>query len=83
MDAACEGACQDQVAVNVRMQGPCDGTYRLDDVVDQLLCLVDLFFRVGHDEAVQVFILVAGVSRVRLAFALLDGTLAADGDLGR
>ena len=57
-------------------------THRLDHVVDQLLGLVDLLFRIGHDQAVQIFVLVAGVRRVRFAFPFLDRALAADGDLG-
>jgi hypothetical protein len=57
-------------------------TYRLNDVVDQLLRLVDLVLGVGHDQAVQVFFLVAGVSCVRASFALLDRALATDSDLG-
>ena len=40
-------------------------TCRLDDIVDQLLRFVDLFFGICHDQAVQVFFLVAGVSCVR------------------
>ena len=51
------------------------------DVVDQLLGFVDLVFGVSHDEAVEVFLLVARVSGVGAAFALLDGSFAADGDL--
>ena len=57
-------------------------TYSLDNVVNELLGLVDLLFGVGHDQAVQVLILVAGVSSVRFAFTLLDGAFASDGDLG-
>jgi hypothetical protein len=57
-------------------------TYCLDDIVDELLRLVDLLFGVGHDQAVQIFVLVAGVSSVRLALAFFDGAFAANGDLG-
>ena len=50
--------------------------------MDKLLSLIDLVLGVGHDEAVQVLFLVAGVGGVRPALALLDGALAADGNLG-
>ena len=57
-------------------------TYRLDHIVNQLLSLVDLLFRIGHDQAVQIFVLVAGVGSVRFPFPFFHGALAADGDLG-
>jgi hypothetical protein len=50
--------------------------------VNQLLCLVDLFLGIRHDQAVQVFFLIAGVSCVRSSFALFDGAFATNGDLG-
>lgn len=50
--------------------------------MDQLLRLVDLVFGVGHDEAMQVFLLVAGVSSVRSTLTLLDGAFAANRNLG-
>jgi ABC-type proline/glycine betaine transport system permease subunit len=50
--------------------------------VNQLLGLVHLLFGIGHDQAVEVFFLIASVSGVRSTLALLDGTFAADGDLG-
>lgn len=56
--------------------------YRLDDVVDELLGLVDLLLSVGHDETVQVLLLVAGVRSVRATFTLFDGSFAANGNLG-
>ena len=56
-------------------------TYRLDDVVDELLGLVDLLLRIRHDQAVQVLLLVAGVSCVRSSFTLLDGALATNRNL--
>ena len=34
-------------------------TYGLNDVVNQLLRLVDLLLGVGHDQAVQILLLVA------------------------
>jgi hypothetical protein len=55
--------------------------YRLNDIVDQLLGLVDLVFGVGHDQTVQVFFLVAGVGGVGSALSFLDGTLSSDGNL--
>jgi hypothetical protein len=56
-------------------------TYSLNDVVDELLGLVDLLLGVGHDQAVEILLLVAGVSGVRASLALLDGTLATDRNL--
>jgi hypothetical protein len=56
-------------------------TYSLNDVVDELLGLVDLLLSIGHDQTVQVFLLVAGVSGVRTAFTLLDGAFATDRNL--
>lgn len=50
--------------------------------MDQLLGLIDLVLRVRHDETVKIFILVAGMSSVRLSFTLLDGAFAANSDLG-
>lgn len=49
--------------------------------MDKFLGLVDLLFRVGHDQAMQVFFLVTGVSRIRTTFALLYGALATNSDL--
>ena len=57
-------------------------TYSLNDVMDQLFSLVDLFLGVGHDQAMQIFLLVAGVSGIRTSFSFLDGTLSTDGDFG-
>ena len=57
------------------------GTYRLDDLVDQLLRLVDLFFGVCHDQAVQIFFLVTGVSSIRSSFPFLDGAFSTDCNL--
>ena len=49
--------------------------------MDKLLGLLDFLFGVGHDKAMQIFFLVAGVSGVRTAFAFLDRSLATNGDL--
>jgi hypothetical protein len=78
-------------------------TYCLNNIVNQLLSLVDLFFSICHDEAVKIFLLVAGVGSIRttyavcrlahvsgrgipremgLTFALFDGALSANSDLG-
>jgi hypothetical protein len=53
----------------------------LNDIVDKLLGLVDLLLSICHDQAVQVLLLVTGVSCVRPSFTLLDGTFSANGDL--
>ena len=63
---------------SVRFQG----AYRFNDVVDQLLGFVDLLFSICHDQAVQILILVAGVSGVRFSFALFDRAFASNCDLG-
>jgi hypothetical protein len=54
----------------------------LNNVMNKLLGLVDLLFGISHDKTVQVFFLVAGVSGIRPALALLDGALATNGNLG-
>lgn len=57
-------------------------TYRLNDLVDELLGFGNLFLGIGHNQAVKVLVLVAGMSSVRLALTLLDRALSANGDLG-
>jgi hypothetical protein len=69
----------------IRICGACievAETYSFNDIVDQLLRLVDLLFSIGHDKTMQIFFLVAGVSSVRSAFALLDGAFASNSNLG-
>lgn len=56
--------------------------YRLDNVVDQLLGLVDLLFGLCHDQTMKVFFLVATVSGVRSTLSFLDGALATDSNFG-
>ncbi len=50
--------------------------------MDQLLGLIDLVLRIRHDETVEILILVAGMSSVRLSFTLLDGAFASNSNLG-
>jgi hypothetical protein len=57
-------------------------TYSLDDIVNQFLGFVDLLFGVGHDQAVEIFFLVTGVSCIRAAFSFLDGSLSTDCNFG-
>ena len=57
-------------------------TYRFNDIVNELLRLVNLIFGIGHDETMQVFFLVAGVSSVRSSFTLLDGAFATNSNFG-
>lgn len=57
-------------------------TYSLNDIMDELLRFVDLLLSVCHDQAVQVFLLVTGVSGVRSTFTLLDRAFAANRNLG-
>ena len=57
-------------------------TYRLDDVMNELLCFVDLVLCVGHDQAVQVFLLIARVGSIRTTLALLDGAFSTNRNLG-
>ena len=56
-------------------------TYSLDNVVDELLGLVDLLLGIGHDQAMKVFFLIAGMSCVRASFTLLDRAFATNGNL--
>jgi hypothetical protein len=64
------------------MQGGMNGvTHSFNDVVDELLGLVDLLLGVGHNQAMKILFLVAGVSGVRATFTLLDGALATDRNL--
>ncbi len=56
-------------------------TYSLDDVVNELLGLVDLLLGVRHDQAMQILLLVAGMSCVRSTFALFNGAFATDRNL--
>ena len=50
--------------------------------MDELFGLVDLLLRICHDQTVQILLLVAGMSGIRTALALLDGALATNGNLG-
>lgn len=56
-------------------------TYRLDDIVHQLPSFVNLVFSVCHDQAVKIFLLIAGVSGIRTAFSFFDGAFATDRNL--
>lgn len=58
-----------------------DGSRGLDNVVNQFFRLVDFVLGVGHNQAVEILLLIASVSGVRPAFALLDGTFASDCNL--
>jgi hypothetical protein len=51
---------------------------RLDNIVHQLLCFVNLLFSICHNQTMKVFFLVASVSSVRSAFSFLDGAFATD-----
>jgi hypothetical protein len=55
--------------------------YRFNDVRNQLLRLVHLFLGVCHDQAVQILLLITGVSSVRPAFAFFHGSFASDRNL--
>lgn len=57
-------------------------TYRFDHIVDEFLGLVYLVFSISHNKAVKIFFLVARVSSIGAAFALLDGTLSTNGNFG-
>jgi uncharacterized membrane protein len=59
-----------------------DGCGRLNDVVNKLLGFVHLLLSISHDKAVEIFFLVASVSGIRSALALLDRALATNGNLG-
>jgi hypothetical protein len=49
--------------------------------VDELLGLVDLLLGIGHDQTMEIFLLIAGVGCVRSSFTLLYGALATDRNL--
>jgi len=55
---------------------------RLNDLMNELLGFGDLFLGIGHDQAVQIFILVARMGGIGLAFALLDGSFSSNCDFG-
>jgi hypothetical protein len=59
-----------------------NGSSRLNDVVNQLLGFVDLVFGVGHDQTMQILLLVAGVGGVGATFAFFDRSFTTDGNLG-
>lgn len=50
--------------------------------MNELLGLVDLVLSVGHDQAVQILLLVASMGSIRPTLTLLDRALSTDGDLG-
>lgn len=60
---------------------PGELTYGFNDIVDQLLGLVDLLLGIRHDQAMEIFLLVASVSGIRSTFSFLDGAFASDGNL--
>ena len=57
-------------------------TYSLNDIVNQLFRVVDLLLGIRHDQAMEIFFLVAGVSCVRTTLSFLDGSLSTNGNLG-
>jgi len=50
--------------------------------VNQLLGLDDLLFGVGHDQAMEILLLVTSMGRVGTTFTFLDRTFTTDGNLG-
>ena len=50
--------------------------------MNELLGLVDLVLCVGHDQTMQVFLLVAGMGSIRATLAFLDGALSTNRNLG-
>lgn len=56
-------------------------TYGLNDVVNELLGFVDLLLRIGHDQAVQVLLLVASMGGIRATLSFLNGALSTNSDL--
>lgn len=57
-------------------------TDSLNDVMDELLCLINFLFGVGHDQTMEILFLVAGVSCIGTAFSFLDGSFSSNSDLG-
>ncbi len=70
------------MTVRIRFKHWWRKTYSLNDVMNQLLGLIDLLLSIGHNQAMKIFLLVAGMSGVRTTFSFLHGTLSTDGDLG-
>lgn len=52
------------IRLDVSMGAQRIGTYCLNNVMDELLGFVNLFLGIGHDQAVKIFFLIAGVSSV-------------------
>ena len=50
--------------------------------MNELLGFGDLFLGIGHDQAVQILVLVARVGSIGLAFALLDGSFSSNCNFG-
>jgi hypothetical protein len=74
------GLCRNQYANYVKPK--VRAAYRLNDLVNELFGLRNLFLGVGHDQAVKILVLVAGMGSIGLALTFLDGTLSSNGDLG-
>lgn len=57
-------------------------TYSFNNIVDQLLCFVDLVLAVCHDKTMQVLLLVACVRGVGTTFTLFHGPFSTNCDFG-
>jgi hypothetical protein len=58
-------------------------TYSFDDLVNELFGFCNLLLGIGHDQAVEILVLVAGMGSIGLALTFLDRALSADCDLGQ
>ncbi len=57
-------------------------TYSFDDVMDQFLCFINFLLSVCHDQTMEIFLLVTGMSGIRATFSFLYGSFSSDGNLG-
>jgi hypothetical protein len=60
-----------------------DVTYSFNDLVNELFGFCNLLLGIGHNQAVEVLVLVAGMGSIGLALTFLDGALSANSNLGQ
>jgi hypothetical protein len=58
-------------------------TYSFNDLVNELFGFCNLLLGIGHNQAVEVLVLVAGMGSIGLALTFLDGALSANSNLGQ
>jgi hypothetical protein len=58
-------------------------TYSLNNLVNELFGFCNLLLGIGHNQAVEVLVLVAGMGSIGLALTFLDGAFSTNRDLGQ